>query len=188
MNNNQSYYSAAFAPAVEREFLDRRPVGCFFGPCGDKLRQAPQALTADGVVPTLAVVEWNRLTFTPEGYLYVAQWNGSAWKALGSKLNAHGSGTQVLEAAVASDGSNPTTCWSEQVVASDRRTVSTLPQIHCAQWTGSSWVPLGSVLNRSASSWASDPTMTFAGGKFYTGWVERAVGGPSKLYVCRWDG
>jgi hypothetical protein len=30
--------------------------------------------------------------------------------------------------------------------------------------------------------------MTYAGGKYYTGWVERTTSGPNRLYVCRWDG
>jgi hypothetical protein len=94
-----------------------------------------------------------------------------------------------LEAALATDGTNPAACWSEQVVAGDRRTVTTTPQIQCAQWNGSSWSRFGSSsMNQSTSSWASDPTITYAGGKFYVGWTERTTAGLNKVYVCRWEG
>jgi hypothetical protein len=189
INHNQAYYSAAFAKQWNGTSWVGGAVGCFFGTCGEKLRQNPQALIAVGNTPTLAAIEWNRLTYTPEGYLYVSQWNGSAWAALGAKLNVNTTGTQVLEAAMATDGTNPAGCWSEQVVASDRRTVTTTPQIQCAQWNGSGWARFGSSsLNRSATSWASDPTITYVGGKYYVGWSERTTPGANQVYVCRWDG
>jgi hypothetical protein len=189
INHNQAYYSAAFARQWTGSAWSGGAVGCFFAPCSSNLRQNPQALIGVGSTPTLSVIEWNHATYTPEGYVYIAQWNGSAWTALGPKLNINGAGTQVLEAALATDGSSPAACWSEQVVASDRRTVTTTPQIQCAQWNGSAWSRFGSKsLNQSASSWASDPTMTYVGGNFYVGWTERTTAGVDKLYVCRWTG
>jgi hypothetical protein len=163
-------------------------VGCFSGPCSTAITQYPEALIANGSAPALAVIEENHSVFVTEAYLYVAQWNGSAWSALGGKLNANGAGSRVLFAALASDGAQPAACWTEEV-SSSRSVVSQTPQLRCAQWNGTSWARMGSgSLNRSSSSWASGPTMTYAGGKYYTGWVERTTSGPNQLHVCRWDG
>lgn len=188
INHNQSYYSAAFARYWTGSAWSGGAVGCFSGTCGNSLRQNPQALIGIGNTPTLATIEWNHNTYTPEGYIYVSQWNGTSWAALGSKLNINGSGTQALDAALATDGSNPAACWSEQVVDTSRSVVTTTPQIQCAKWNGGAWARLGAAsLNQSATSWASDPTMTFMNGKFYIGWVERTTPGNTNVYVCRWD-
>jgi hypothetical protein len=137
----------------------------------------------------MAVIEWNRLTYSPEGYVYVAQWNGSTWSALGKKLNAGGAGTQALDVALASDGTYPAACWTEQVIGSDRRTVTATSRIYCAQWDGKNWARFGSAsLNQDPASWANDPALTYAGGKFYISWTERTTSGVNKLYACRWDG
>jgi hypothetical protein len=136
----------------------------------------------------IGVIEENHSVFVPEAYLYVAQWTGTAWSALGGKLNANGGGTRVLDAAVASDGTNPVACWSEEVNSS-RSVVSKTPQIFCSQWNGSAWTRMGSgSLNQAGSSWANSPALTFAGGKFYTAWLERTTSGNNKLFACRWDG
>jgi hypothetical protein len=189
INGNQGYNSSAFARYWTGTSWTGGAVGCFSGTCGANLRQNPQALIAVGSIPTLAAIEQTHAIYTPEGYIYVAQWNGTAWVALGPKLNINGTGTQALDAAVATDGTNPAACWSEQVVAGDRATVTTTPQIQCSQWNGSSWARFGArSLNQNATSWASDATMTYVGGKFYIGWVERTTAGVNQLYVCRWDG
>jgi hypothetical protein len=189
INTNQNYFSAAFAQYWTGSSWSGGAVGCFSAECGNNLRQNPQALIAVGSTPTLATIEWNHATYTPEGYIYVSEWNGTAWAALGNKLNINTTGTQALDAALATDGTNPASCWSEQVVDVGRSNVTTTPQIQCAQWNGSSWVRFGSKsLNQSTSSWAYDPTMTYVNGKFYIGWVERTTAGNNNLYVCRWDG
>jgi hypothetical protein len=106
-------------------------------------------------------------------------------------LNISGSGTQALEAAISTDGVNPTACWSEQVV-SNRSVVVSTPQIQCRQWNGTAWVRLGATsLNFTQSttnSWAYDPSITYASGKYYISWTERSTSGNSRVYVCRWDG
>jgi hypothetical protein len=191
INHNQGYYSAVFARFWTGSSWTGGAVGCFSAACGNSVRQNSQALIAVGTKPTLATIEWNHATYTPEGYIYVSQWNGTAWKALGPRLNINGTGTQALDAALATDGANPAACWSEQVVDGSRANVTTTPQIQCAQWNGSSWVRFGSTsLNQNPSSWASDPTVTYVAGKYYIGWVERSTGtgGNNNLYVCRWDG
>jgi hypothetical protein len=191
INHNQYYDSAAFARQWNGSTWNGGAVGCFSGACGDKVRQNPQALLASGGKPTIGVVEWNRVSYTPEGHAFVAQWNGTAWAPLGAKLNITGAGTQALDLAVATDGSNPAACWSEQV-ASNRSVLTITPQIQCQQWNGSAWARFGSKsLNFTQSttdSWAYDPTMTYVGGKYYIGWTERSTSGNAKVYVCRWDG
>jgi hypothetical protein len=162
-------------------------VGCFTAACSGNLTQNPQALIANGNTPTLAVIEYNHI-YVAEAYVYVAQWNGGSWAALGGKLNVNTSGTRALFATLATDGSNPAACWSEEVDNNgDRMTVTTTPQIQCAQWNGSAWSRWKS-LNQSASSWAYSPTMTYVNGKFYVSWTERTTAGVNKLYACRWDG
>ncbi len=189
INGNQNYNSAAFASSWTGSAWKGGAVGCFSAKCGASLRQHPEALIAVGNTPTLATLEQNHATYTPEEYLFVSQWNGSAWAPLGGKLNVSKGGTQALEAALAADGTNPAACWSEQVVAADRSTVSSNPQIECAQWDGAAWARWGSrSLNRSSTSWASEPSLTYVGGKFYVGWLERTTAGVNQLYVCRWDG
>jgi len=186
--NNSNISSSAWAKSWNGSAWVGGAVGCFFAACSTNLPQNPQALIADGATPTIAVIEENHNVFVPEGYLYVAQWNGSKWAALGAKLNVGGTGSRALFATLASNGTNPAACWSEEV-SSSRSTVTTTPQIQCAQWNGSAWARFGTAsLNRSASSWAYSPSMTYLAGKFYIGWVERTTAGANKLYVCRWDG
>ena len=168
-------------------------VGCFTGACSGILPQRPQGLIAVGSTPTLAVIEYDRSKFMPEGYVRVAQWNGTAWVSLGTSalnVNAPGSGTRAGFATVASDGTNPAVCWTEEVNSTqDRRTTNTTPQLQCKSWNGSQWIRFGSSsLNQSASSWANSPAMTYLGGKYYIAWTERTATGVNKLYFCRWDG
>jgi hypothetical protein len=186
--NNSTISSSAWAKRWTGSAWTGGAVGCFSGPCSASLTQNPQALVGGGASPTIAVVEENHSVYVTEAYLYLAQWNGTAWSALGGKLNVNGTGSRVLSATLASDGTNPATCWSEEVSTS-RSVVSTTAQIQCSQWTGSSWSRFGtSSLNRTASSWAFSPSMTYMNGKYYIGWVERTTAGANKLYVCRWDG
>ncbi|MEO8367702.1 MAG: Ig-like domain-containing protein [Candidatus Solibacter sp.] len=186
--NNSTTSSSAWAKSWNGLAWVGGAVGCFTDVCSTSLPQNPQALIANGAAPTIAVIEENHNVYVPEGYLYVAQWNGSKWAALGGKLNIGGSGTRALFATLASNGTNPAACWSEEV-SSSRSVVTTTPQIQCAQWSGSAWTRFGTgSLNRAATSWAYSPSMTYLGGKYYIGWVERTTAGANKLYVCRWDG
>jgi hypothetical protein len=189
INGNQNYNSSSFARYWNGSAWIGGQVGCYSGACSGSVRQNPQALIAVGNTPTLAVVEWNRSSYAPESYLYVSQWSGSAWAALGTRLNTGGAGTQVLEASLATNGTVPAACWSEQNDGQDRATIVTTPKIWCAQWSGSAWTKLGSsALNQTAGSWASDPSMTYAGGKYYVSWTERTTAGNNRLYAARWDG
>jgi hypothetical protein len=82
-------------------------VGCFSAACSGNLPQRPQGLIAVGSRPTLAVIEYSRDRFTPEAYVRVAQWNGTAWTSLGKdalNTNNAGSGTRAGFAAIATDG------------------------------------------------------------------------------------
>ncbi len=189
INTNQNFYSSAFAQHWTGSAWSGGAVGCFFATCGTSLRQTPQAIIGVGSTPTLATIEWNHATYTPEGYIYVSQWNGTAWTPLGAKLNINGAGSQALDAVLATNGATPAACWAEQVSDVTRTNITTTPQIQCAQWNGSSWARLGSTsLNQNPSSWASDPTMTYANGSYYVGWVERTTAGNNNLYVCQWNG
>jgi Bacterial Ig domain len=186
--NNSTIPSSAWARSWNGTAWTGGQVGCFSGTCSNVLFQYPQALVASGTTPTLAVIEENHTVFTTEGYVFVAQPNGSSWAPLGGKLNIAGAGSRALSATIASDGTNPAACWSEEVDTT-RSAVATTPQIQCAQWTGAGWTRFGSSsLNQSGSSWANSPSMTYVGGKYYISWVERTTSGVNKVYACRWDG
>src|SRR6266550_4523439 len=66
---------------------------------------------------------------------------GCQWNALGTSalnVNVPGSGTRAGFAAVASDGTNPAVCWTEEINSTqDRRTINTTPQLQCKSWNGS---------------------------------------------------
>jgi hypothetical protein len=182
------FVSAAWAKSWNGSAWTGGQLGCFSAPCSSTTFQYPQGIIGIGPTPTALVIEENHVPFTSEGYVYVAQSTGAGWVALGGKLNVNTTGTRALSAAIESDGTNPAVCWAEEVDAS-RAVVTTTPQIYCSSWSGTAWTRFGSSsLNRTASSWASSPSLTYAGGKFYIGWTERTTAGPNRVYVCRWDG
>jgi hypothetical protein len=149
------------------------------------------AFTVNGT-PTVAQLEWNVSTFIPESNLWVAQWNGSSWVSVGSaRLNLLGAGTRAMSVSLASDGTNPIACWAEEKRGAGSRqdVMTTVPQINCATWNGSSWVRFGSTaLNHDAGTYAYNPVVTYMAGKPYVAWTERAQGSNPKLWLCRWEG
>ncbi len=147
----------------------------------------PTGLIAVGTTPTVAVIEQNKNLFVRENYVYVAQWNGSLWSALGGKLNINATGTYATSASIATDGTNPASCWAEEI-NSARNTLSTTPQIQCAKWSGSAWVRMGTTsLNQTASNWAYSPSITYYAGNWYAAWTERSQLGNLNLYVKVWN-
>src|SRR5262249_6479657 len=137
-------------------------VGCFTAACDAEHVQKPVAMLSVRNTPTLAVVEWQSSTsYMPEGNVFVAQWNGTSWNKLGSgRLNVNGSGTRAIYAALATDGTNPAACWTEEV-NSDRVTNTTKPQLQCKSWDGANWVRFGSgSLNQDPNAWAGNVSMT----------------------------
>ncbi len=191
--------SAAQAKSYSAGSWSGGPVGCIQGSCAfgasGAIRQFPAALIAVGTVPTLAAIESNsnhNASASREQYLYIQQYTGS-WSQLGTgimNINAVGTGTRANAAALATDGTNPAACWTEDSQGSTDRVAFTItPQLYCKSWNGSTWAQLGSTsLNQSTSAWAYDPAMTYMAGNYYIAWVERSTAGVNKLYVCKWTG
>ena len=94
---------------------------------------------------------------------YVAKWNGSAWSALGTGVNAgqNGSSWTVLALAVASNG--------DVFAGGDFTQAGGAPASRVAKWNGSAWSPLGTGLNGWAFVLATGPSgILYSGGDFTT--------------------
>jgi hypothetical protein len=170
-------------------------LGCFLrSPCvdGDNQYMAGQnALIDNNGTPTVAVIEWN--SSGEDSYAYVAQKPGGSWTLMDKKLNVYTTyGSRILAAALASDGTNPAACWAEEFRDTSGRPAGVInkPQIFCAKWNGTSWDRsfFGTSALSASTNWASDPAMTYAGGKFYIAWTDRTDSGTEQVRMCRWDG
>lgn len=147
-------------------------------------------LTSAGGAPVIGFIEQNRTLYPGIGMAFVDQYSGGAWKALGGALNVNQSQGRTEFMAITSDGTNPWACWTEELLQASQSNTApgwgyvTPAQLYCAHWNPSTsmWSTTGS-LNRSASSWASDVTATYAGGKLYVAWTERTTAGNPNLYV-----
>ena len=190
---NQITITTANTHSVAWTIQDVGWIGCFTRTCNytasyPKINQYTQGLIAIGSTPTAAVIEQDRNTNARETYLYVIQPSSGQWSALGStilNINAIGSGTSVNSATIATDGTNPAACWSEQINnPANLVQVTTTPQIQCSKWSGSSWVRMGSAsLSQSTSDWAYNPSLSYYAGAFYVAFTERSITGWPNLYV-----
>jgi len=184
---NQSGGSAdtrSFAASYGGSTWTRAQVGCFTASCAT-VASTPTGLIAVGTTPTVAVIEQTKSLFVRENYLYVAQWGGSSWSALGAALNinAANSGTYVSSASVATDGTNPAACWTERIDTA-RNTMGTTPQVQCSKWSGSAWVRMGTTsLNQTGSDFAYSPSLTYYSGNWYVAFTEGTQTGNINLYV-----
>jgi hypothetical protein len=145
-----------------------------------------------GNVPYVAFLENDRSCYPWCQYLYVKQWNGTAWSLTGpGPLNRNTKTTTLSPLAdsvsITSDGTHPLVAWTEDALASTFQGTSA-PQLYVDVWSGSAWTALGGSLNQSASGWAYDASITYAGGQPYVAWVERSQAGLAQLYVKSWNG
>jgi len=106
----------------------------------------------------------------------IASWNGEAWSAMGSGVNASPRAMLTWD-----DGTGPAL-----YVGGDFTTAGGIPAAGIARWDGFAWSTLGSGMN--ATVWAlkifddgSGPAL-FAAGKFST------AGGQPAAGIARWDG
>ena len=154
--------------------------------------QSRSQLIGVGNLPYIAFLENDRRCYPWCQYLYVKQWNGSAWTLTGSgalNRNATSSSTSPLADSVsmASDGVHPLVAWTEFTQASSFR-ANSAPQVYVDIWNGSSWMPLGGSLNVNSGNWAYDASITYLGGQPYVAWVERSQTGSAQVYVKTWNG
>jgi hypothetical protein len=145
-----------------------------------------------GKVPYIAFLENDRKCFPWCQYLYVKQWNGSAWILTGpGALNRNSSSSTLSSLAdsvsIASDSVHPLVAWTEFTQASTF-TANSGPQVYASTWNGSSWTPLGDSLNVNPGSWAYDASIAYWGNQPYVAWVERSQTGSAQLYVKTWNG
>ena len=101
---------------------------------------------------------------------YIAQWNGSAWSALGAGVDS-----TVYTLAV--DGSG------NLYAGGDFSNAGGASANHIAQWNGSAWSPLGSGMDQPVCALAVDGSGNlFAGGFFLN------AGGTSANFIAQWNG
>ena len=98
----------------------------------------------------------------------IAQWDGSAWSALGSGLN-----NQVYALAVSGTG---------LYVGGVFTSASGSPVNRIARWDGSTWSALGSGLNNTVNALAVSGTDLYVGGWFTT------AGSSPASRIARWNG
>src|ERR1017187_3924708 len=125
--------------------------------------------------------------------LWIKQWNGSSWTALGGAyINRSSSGGQsyAFDAKLACDsGGNIWVAWNEANTASGSWYYWSLtPQIYVSEWNGSTWTSIGASLNNNTSNWATDPSITIIGKTPYVAWGERALVKPNLIYAKTWNG
>jgi hypothetical protein len=142
--------------------------------------------------PYITFLENDRTCYPWCQYLYVKQWNGSAWVMTGSgALNRNAASSTMSPLAdsvsIASDGAHPLVAWTEFSQASSFQ-ANSAPQVYVDVWNGSSWQPLGGALNVNVGSWAYDASIAYLDGQPYVAWVERSQTGLSQLYVKTWTG
>ena len=106
----------------------------------------------------------------------VAQWDGSAWAAVGQGFNGEAFDVEALDLG---DGA--------QLYATGRFLASGgQPRNRIARWDGSSWAALGSGLNDWG--WALCEMPTPAGNRLVVGGEFTTAGGQPAMRVALWDG
>jgi Bacterial Ig-like domain len=113
--------------------------------------------TSNALVPSIAIdssdnpiVTWSEFGGTSEN-IYVKKWNGSTWTSLGTILDIDPN-KPAYEPAIAIDaGGNPIVTWSESDGTSNNSYVK--------KWNGSTWTPLGAILDTDPSKDALFPSI-----------------------------
>ena len=105
--------------------------------------------------------------------------SGGSWSAAGGSLNVDP--THYAEGpTIAGRGSTPYIAWDEYNGVSAEL-------IHVAQFNGTSWTPVGGVLNANPSESGFNPAITVIGGKLYVAWQEQS-GSNSQVRVATFNG
>ena len=105
---------------------------------------------------------------------YIAQWNGSSWSPLGSGLGNLSYPYGGVGALAVSAGT--------LYVGGDFTTAGGNAANHIAQWNGSSWLPLGSGMDKRVLALAVSGGTLYAGGEFTT------AGGITAYHIAQWNG
>lgn len=132
------------------ELIASRWDGTAWSQLGDKpLNTQPGSIAAQPAITAapdgkIAVV-W-RECCRPDGNLYVAQWDGTAWMQLGAELDAYADDLDQPTPAIINTPAGLVVAWRERDV------VNNTHQMIVRRWDGSAWVPLG-----EAESLNNDP-------------------------------
>ena len=114
---------------------------------------------------------------------YVAQWNGSAWSALGSGMDNYVNALAVSGSDVYIGGDFTHLCGS---TACDSGNVTAN---HVAHWNGSSWSAFGSGVSGAVYALAVSGSDVYVGGGFlYVCGDLCLIGNLRVNYVARWNG
>lgn len=145
------------------------------------------SMIGDGKNPWVAWTEYTTPSLTngpsTAGQVYVKQWNGSSWIALGGSLNVNFANI-AEDAAITWLNGKPYVAWTE-------RSGSGNNQLYVKTYSGGTWNLVGpGSLNRDLSTgWSYHPSLAQDGTNLYVGWIEQlALGQRAQAYVWRYDG
>lgn len=121
------------------------------------------------------IVAWHEDDGTSTN-IYVKEWNGTAWIALGGALDTTlSNNAKDVVLAVRSDN-RPVIAWEEN------------GNIYVKRWNGSAWVAVGGVLDKTASNIALRPSLDLKSGTTpVVAWQEQN-GSSSDIYAKAWNG
>ena len=105
---------------------------------------------------------------------HIAQWDGSAWSALGSGLSDCDGYYSCVYALAVSDG--------DVYVGGGFTTAGGIGANYIAKWNGSAWKALGSGVNYRVYALAVSGSDLYVGGDFW------GAGGTSANSIAKWDG
>jgi hypothetical protein len=126
------------------------------------------------------VVAWQECVNSCSTYnVYVKEWNGTSWLQVGGALDTTLSRNAENPVIAVNSAGKPTVLWREGLGFSDY-------DLYAKQWTGTTWKPLGAVLDITPSSNVLYPALTLdANANPAIIWQEND-GSSDTLYVKRW--
>lgn len=133
----------------------KRYVTNVFEPLGDTLDTTASQNATNASIPrksnNLPVVAWQENDGTSNN-IYVKEWNGSAWSALGSAVDRTlANNAENLSIAMRTDN-RPTVAWQEN------------NNVFVKRWSGLAWVSVGGVLDSVVNNVAVTPSLALDSG------------------------
>lgn len=155
------------------------PIGSGFSPSGNVIYTPRLAVTSTGT-PLVAMTQASSSN-TPQ--VWVMQWDGAAWSALGgSNLNSQ-NGQSAYTPSVAVDAVDaPAVAWSEKEGGGQKER-----RVWVRRWSGTAWGLLGAQLNQTTNN-ATSPSLAFSGTVPYVAFLETNASGVDQVMVKRWNG
>jgi hypothetical protein len=126
------------------------------------------------------VVGWqegNSTTPTVGDSLYVKKYVTNAWQQLGNALDSSVGQSAVNTSVVRKTNNTPVVAWDETDATNSSQ------NIYVKEWTGTSWRPLGSAVDRSLANDAEHPSLALRSNLPVVAFQEN-----NNVYVRRWSG